>query len=86
MRTAHRNLFEIFPIAKVYGAHIPTYSSGHWLFGFSSKKYHPILDQRKSDENVKTKYYNSNLHKGSFYLPTYVTEKLRKCEEENKIF
>jgi spermidine synthase len=35
---AHKLIVESFPISKVYQAHIPTYPSGHWLFGFSSKK------------------------------------------------
>ena len=39
---AHKNIVESFPISKVYQAHIPTYPSGHWLFGFASKKYHPL--------------------------------------------
>ena len=41
---AHKNIVNTFPIAKVYQAHIPTYPSGHWLFGFASKKYHPLRD------------------------------------------
>ena len=38
---AHKNIVESFPIRKVYQAHIPTYPSGHWLFGFASKKTTP---------------------------------------------
>ena len=41
---AHKRIVESFPISKVYQAHIPTYPSGHWLFGFASKKYHPLKD------------------------------------------
>lgn len=37
MKRANDKLKGIFPIAKVYQAHIPTYPSGHWLFGFASK-------------------------------------------------
>ena len=44
MQRAHKRIIESFPLSKVYQAHIPTYPSGHWLFGFASKKYHPILD------------------------------------------
>ena len=35
---AHKRIVESFPISKVYQAHIPTYPSGHWLFGFASKQ------------------------------------------------
>ena len=44
MQRAHKRIVESFPISRVYQAHIPTYPSGHWLFGFASKKYHPIED------------------------------------------
>lgn len=40
-KRAHKRIVESFPISRVYQAHIPTYPSGHWLFGFASKKYHP---------------------------------------------
>ena len=36
MQRAHKRIVESFPISKVYQAHIPTYPSGHWLFGFAS--------------------------------------------------
>ncbi|NBL10341.1 spermidine synthase, partial [Escherichia coli] len=60
-------------------AHIPTYPSGHWLFGFASKKYHPIKDFDAEAWNklgIKTKYYNTDLHVGCFALPTYVRDML----------
>lgn len=41
MKRAHQRIKECFPIAKVYQAHIPTYPSGHWLFGFASKNTIP---------------------------------------------
>jgi spermidine synthase len=83
MKRAHKRIVESFPISKVYQAHIPTYPSGHWLFGFASKKYHPINDLNAEKWNalgLKTKYYNTNLHKGAFYLPNYVEELLENVE------
>lgn len=41
---AHKRIVESFPISRVYQAHIPTYPSGHWLFGFASRRYHPVHD------------------------------------------
>lgn len=81
MQKAHKNISEIFEICRVYQAHIPTYPSGHWLFGFSSKKYHPINDM--TEKNIKTRYYNKDLHKGAFALPSYVNELLRSAEKED---
>jgi spermidine synthase len=84
MKRAHRHIKEFFPVCKVYQAHIPTYPSGHWLFGFASKKLDPVKDadfETWEGFGIKTKYYNSKLHTGCFALPTYVTELL---EEENE--
>lgn len=83
MQRAHKRIVESFPISKVYQAHIPTYPSGHWLFGFSSKRYHPVHDLRDAAWNllgIKTQYYNTRLHSGAFALPTYVEEMLRDVE------
>ena len=79
MKCAHDRIVELFPIAKVYQAHIPTYPSGHWLFGFASKKIDPIADldaARWNSLGLKTKYYNTELHKGCFAIPNYVIELL----------
>ncbi len=84
MKRAHNRIVKSFPISRVYQAHIPTYPSGHWLFGFASKKYHPVKDLKVlpwKSLNIDTKYYNTNLHKGAFYLPTYVENMLKECEE-----
>lgn len=83
MQRAHKRIVESFPISRVYQAHIPTYPSGHWLFGFASKKYHPVKDLNPVKWNAlgfKTKYYNTQLHAGAFALPNYVEELLRDVE------
>lgn len=82
MQRAHKRIVESFPISRVYQAHIPTYPSGHWLFGFASKKYHPTRDMNKdwTKNAIETKYYNPRLHIGSFMLPTYVEDLLKEVE------
>lgn len=83
MQRAHKRIVESFEISRVYQAHIPTYPSGHWLFGFASKKYHPINDLDAESWNqlgIKTRYYNTKLHKGAFALPNYVEELLADVE------
>ena len=82
---AHKRIVESFPISKVYQAHIPTYPSGHWLFGFASKKYHPLKDLRETEWNmrgIRCQYYTTTLHKGAFYIPAYVEELLKNVEQE----
>lgn len=83
MQRAHKRIVESFSISRVYQAHIPTYPSGHWLFGFASKKYHPTADLNPDNWNklgLKTRYYNTNLHLGAFALPNYVEELLEDVE------
>lgn len=83
---AHKRIYENFPICKVYQAHIPTYPSGYWLFGFASKKYHPVNDLKVREWKnlgIQTDYYTTNLHKGSFALPAYVERMLQKVENDD---
>lgn len=84
MQRAHKRIREFFPVCRVYQAHIPTYPSGHWLFGFASKTYDPLKDIDEEAWNclgLKTKYYNVDIHKGSFALPNYVKELLFSAAE-----
>jgi spermidine synthase len=79
MLRAHERIREFFPVCRVYQAHIPTYPSGHWLFGFASKKYDPIDDLGGVFWNalgLDTRYYNTDLHTGAFQLPNYVKRAL----------
>ncbi|WP_339249262.1 polyamine aminopropyltransferase [Sporosarcina sp. FSL W8-0480] len=83
MQRAHKRITGFFPVCKVYQVHIPTYPSGHWLFGFASKKYDPINDLNADAWNqlgLQTKYYNTDIHVGSFALPNYVKEQLKDVE------
>lgn len=83
MQRSHKKIVSTFPISRVYQAHIPTYAAGYWLFGFASKKYHPIFDldaKKWNDQNLKTQYYTTNLHIGSFYLPAFLRDILMEVE------
>jgi len=83
MQNAHKKIVESFPICRIYQAHIPTYPSGYWLFGFASKKYHPLNDLDGITWNFRglsTGYYNTKLHVGAFALPNYVEELLKNVE------
>lgn len=83
MKRAHKRIREFFPICKVYQAHIPTYPSGNWLFGFASKRFDPVADLDAARWNalgLATHYYNTDLHAAAFALPNYVQALL--TEEE----
>ena len=83
MQPIHSKISGVFPISMVYQAHIPSYSSGHWLFGFASKKLHPVNDFDAAAWNalgMRLRYYNARLHTGAFALPTYVEDLLLEAE------
>lgn len=83
MVRAHQRIAATFPVCRMYQAHIPSYPSGHWMFGFASKGPHPIRDIKEREWaalGLRTRYYNLNLHLASFALPTFVEEMVRDVE------
>lgn len=85
MARAHQKISSLFPIATVYQAFIPTYPSGHWLFGFASKTYDPLVNFTPNVElqdSFQLKYYNREIHKASFVLPTYVKQALEAAKNK----
>lgn len=83
IKRCHKRIVSTFPVSRVYQAHIPTYAAGYWLFGFASKKYHPI-DDFDGDSwkklGLDTRYYTTRLHIGAFYLPAYLEKMLEEVE------
>ena len=82
MKRAHQRIKEHFAAesCRVYQAFIPTYQSGHWLFGFADKKgiIDPLVfdDSKWNALSLVTKYYNTDLHRACFVLPNYVKKDL----------
>lgn len=73
----HGKMRRAFPICTVYQAYIPTYPSGHWLFGFASKDVDPPGDAVPGRmDGIDTRYFNEEVRKASFALPNYVRELL----------
>ncbi len=86
MQRSHKRIYTTFPISRIYQAHIPTYAAGYWLFGFASKRYHPVDDlnaEKWSSLGLETRYYTPLLHVGSFYLPAFLENMLREVEQDN---
>ncbi|AEA34485.1 polyamine aminopropyltransferase [Hippea maritima] len=65
----------------IYQAAIPTYPSGTWVFAIGWKSgEHPrdrFDEERFNKLNLKLKYYNPEIHKAAFALPSYVEEILK---------
>jgi spermidine synthase len=74
-RALHRNLGEVFPLAKMYTCFMPIYPSALWSFAFCSHGLDPIadFDQNRYDKlNLETGYYNSETHRAAFALPQFI--------------
>jgi len=56
-----------------------TYPGGLWSFGFATKGPCPLRDfnnERFAAAGIETRYYNPQLHRAAFALPTFVFEQL----------
>jgi spermidine synthase len=57
-----------------------TYPGGLWGFGFASKELCPIKNfnaERVDRAEITMKYYNKNIHKAAFILPTFIEQDLK---------
>ena len=69
------NLKEVFSIVMIYVASIPFYPGGLWSFAFFSNSIDPFTFFREKDclkMEDAFKYYNYEIHKASFMLPSFV--------------
>ncbi|MNN41390.1 Spermidine synthase [compost metagenome] len=74
IQKVNKDVKEIFPIVRVYGANIPTYPSGLWTFTMGSKTHDPLQVDETQIPEINTKYYTPRLHKAAFVLPKFVED------------
>lgn len=70
----------IFPIARLYLANVPTYPTGVWSFTLGSKKYDPSLGPAGTAESLDSRalrYYSPEVHRAAFALPPYAQALLK---------
>ncbi len=87
LKRSYSKTSAMFPVAKIYQFHMPTYPSGHWLFGFASKGIDPVNNDRIDEWNklgLETKYYNTDIHRGAFMLPNFVKKMLDEVKADNE--
>lgn len=77
IQQVNKDVKEIFPIVRVYGANIPTYPSGLWTFTIGSKTYDPLEVDEAEIPDIATKYYTPRLHKAAFVLPRFVEDLIK---------
>ena len=73
---------EIFPVAEYAYTTIPTYPSGQIGFMVCCKDANrnvkePVRSWTSAEEEEKCKYYNAEIHKASFILPTFAKKALQ---------
>ncbi len=84
IRSVHKAISELFPVAKLFLTFIPLYPTGMWSMAFASKQVDPLSDEvlEKIVEKLPAfestlKYYNKDMHSGAFALPNFVKEIIR---------
>jgi len=84
MKKVFNALDDLFPISKMYLNFIPLYPAGMWSMACASKGDDPLSDQTM--ERIKNgisklsglRYYNVDIHRGAFALPTFVADLIRR--------
>lgn len=76
IKDVNDSLKSLFPITRVYTSTNATYPGFLWSYTMGSKKYDPMRNDNIEPQEFKTKYYNHDIYKGSFALPTFLREKL----------
>lgn len=77
IKTVFQDVFEIFPITRLYTANIPTYPSGLWSFTLGSKEYDPLQVEVEIPQDMELSYYTANIHYAAFQLPRFMQELIK---------
>ncbi|MFA5139823.1 MAG: polyamine aminopropyltransferase [Elusimicrobiota bacterium] len=75
LRRLSRNLRSSFPVVAPYLFTNLTYPGGLWAFTFASKGLRPVDDfkpARVKAARLPLRWYNAEIHKAAFALPTFV--------------
>lgn len=85
MRSVFFALDDLFAVSKMYLAFIPLYPTGMWSMAFASKGVDPLGEDvlKRAEEATSSylsglKYYNASVHAGSFALPNFVADVIRR--------
>ena len=83
MKIVSDALDDLFTHSGIYLSFIPLYPAGMWSMAIGSKSEDPLGDSvtQRITEGIDTlqplKYYNPDIHKGSFALPNFVSDIFR---------
>jgi spermidine synthase len=84
MGRAYRHLFRVFPRVEAFIGTVPTYPGALWSWAFCSDG--PGAQERVREADFEAleaqcTYYNRDIHRGAFALPTYVQRRLKALRE-----
>lgn len=77
IRRLTRDVRSLFPLVRMYTAHIPLYPSGMHCFTMGSKQHDPRLLAEPRTWDFATRYFNKDIFRSAFALPNFVRELLR---------
>ncbi len=84
VETTAKRLAPLFQDWHFYSAAVPTYIGGIMTFAWATDNPAlrtvslETLQARYRDAGIKTRYYNPEVHQGSFALPQYIVEAIEK--------
>lgn len=76
IKNVQNSLKNLFPITRMYTATTPTYPGFLWGYSMASKKYDPLTKNDLEKQAFATKYYNHDIYRGCFALPTFLKNEL----------
>jgi spermidine synthase len=82
MLRSYHGVRRAFPLAKLYTAHIPTYSTYTWSFMLGSDSVDPEKAGVPDPLPFETKYYTPRIHRATFVLPAFLERLLAAPEAE----
>lgn len=80
LTNSYRRLTPLFKDVSFFVAAVPTYSGGFMAFGWATdnealrRQPASVIAERYAQADIKTRYYNADIHLGSFALPTYIRD------------
>lgn len=78
----YRHMRSVFPHVAGYASWVPTYPSGCWTMAYASadRRHDEHFDvERAKAIEAACRYYNRDVHRGAFALPTFVRKAVDAC-------
>lgn len=78
LTNSYRRLKPLFKDVSFFVAAVPTYTGGFMAFGWATdnevlrRQPLSVIAERYAKTDIKTRYYNPDIHVGSFALPNYI--------------